>query len=453
MRSIAKTRSRLHPFWALAPVPLALVALVAFGAFAGLTSALELGAAVALGAAGVHYFRRFGHSARVLAGSQRDALTDSLTGLGNRRRLMDDLSDALSDARAASPRLLMLFDLDGFKRYNDAYGHPAGDALLARLGARLDASVTPDGAAYRLGGDEFCVLIGDDSRTAALADAAAHAVTETGDGFTLSASQGTVLLPLEAETPQRALQVADERLYVEKDSRRRSASETETRQVLAHALRGRVPEIGERLRGVPGLTRAVARALRLDGEELEVTVRAAELHDIGMLSVPDAILAKPDPLDTLEWEIVCQHTLVGERILSTAPALMPVARLVRSTHERWDGAGYPDGLSGDQIPRGARVIAACVAFEAIVSERPYRSARSRRAALAELQRCAGSQFDPAAVAVLREIVNGGGHPPVADTGDAPRRISDSGNLTGSRSSRQHLRAQGRDRRHWKGSPR
>ena len=113
--------------------------------------------------------------------------------------------------------------------------------------------------------------------------------------------------------------------------------------------------------------------------------------------MPDDILNKPGPLDDVEWRIMRQHTLVGERILAAAPALSAVARLVRLSHERWDGGGYPDGLAGDEIPVGARIIAVCDSYDAITSKRAYANARSHKAALTELQRCAGSQFDPAVV--------------------------------------------------------
>jgi HD-GYP domain-containing protein (c-di-GMP phosphodiesterase class II) len=115
------------------------------------------------------------------------------------------------------------------------------------------------------------------------------------------------------------------------------------------------------------------------------------------MAIPDAILEKPGPLSEEEWAFMHRHTIVGERILAAAPALVPVATLVRSSHERWDGDGYPDRLAGEDIPQGARVVAVCAAFHAMVSERPYRPSRSADEALAELRRCAGSQFDPRVV--------------------------------------------------------
>jgi two-component system, cell cycle response regulator len=125
--------------------------------------------------------------------------------------------------------------------------------------------------------------------------------------------------------------------------------------------------------------------------------RAAELHDLGKIGIPDEILDKPGPLDEVEWSFMRRHTTIGERILMAAPALRLVARLVRSSHERWDGRGYPDGLAGERIPLGARVVCVCDAFHAMTSDRSSRRAMSRSDALAELRRCAGTQFDPAVV--------------------------------------------------------
>src|SRR6185295_17327313 len=124
---------------------------------------------------------------------------------------------------------------------------------------------------------------------------------------------------------------------------------------------------------------------------------AAELHDVGKIAIPDAILQKTGPLDEGEWAFMRRHTLIGERILMAAPALRSVAKLVRSSHERWDGGGYPDGLRSEQIPLGARVVAVCDAFDAMTTNRPYRHRVNQPAAMAELRACAGTQFDPQVV--------------------------------------------------------
>ena len=142
---------------------------------------------------------------------------------------------------------------------------------------------------------------------------------------------------------------------------------------------------------------ATARQLGLTGERVDEVARAAELHDIDKIAIPDSVLHKPGPLDDGEWALMRQHTIIGERILLAAPALKPVAALVRASHERWDGTGYPDRLAGEAIPLGARIVAVCDAYDAMTADRTYRAAMSASEAIAELRHCAGSQFDPAVV--------------------------------------------------------
>jgi HD-GYP domain-containing protein (c-di-GMP phosphodiesterase class II) len=155
---------------------------------------------------------------------------------------------------------------------------------------------------------------------------------------------------------------------------------------------------------VSGLAERVSRRLGLEGEELELVARAAQLQCVGKVGIPDTILNKPGPLTRPEWEFVRQHTLVGERLLSASSSLRPVAVLVRARHERWDGRGYPDGRSEDSIPLGSRIIAVCDAYGAMCSERPYRPALSHEHACGELRAGAGTQFDPEVVrAFLTEV--------------------------------------------------
>jgi two-component system cell cycle response regulator len=351
----------------------------------------------------------FGENLRMLKASRREALTDALTGLGNRRRLLNDLKqmllDADEDGGSPRPRVLVLFDLDGFKHYNDSFGHPAGDALLARLGKNLEAAITPYGEAYRLGGDEFCALVTAGAPGADTIIAAARsALTEQGRGFRVGASYGVVILPYEADDPDLALQIADQRLYANKGARRRSSVGQQTRDVLLQVLHERQPELHDHLHDVADLALAVGRKMGLVPEELDELARAAELHDVGKMAVPEEILNKPGPLDDVEWAVMKQHTIVGERILRAAPALLPVAKLVRSSHECWDGSGYPDGLAGEEIPLGARIVSVCDAYDAMITLRPYKPPIPIGEALEELRRCAGKQFDPDVVAAFCETV-------------------------------------------------
>jgi two-component system cell cycle response regulator len=332
------------------------------------------------------------------------ATTDALTRIGNRRKLMADLERELAAAGSSKPLLLMLFDLDGFKAYNDTFGHPAGDALLARLGAALDAAMRRRGHAYRLGGDEFCILapVGRDGTEPTIA-AAQAALTEYGDGFSITASYGAILLPDETRDPAEAMRLVDQRMYAQKASGRRSA-DRQSKDVLLRTLHEHNPELAERYELVAHLVLKVSERMGVTGEDRHQLQQAAELHDIGKVAIPDAVLHKPGPLDEEEWAFVRRHTLIGERIIGAAPALARAAKLVRSTHERFDGSGYPDGLAGEQIPLGARIIAACDAYTAMTAPRPYAPQMTTSQAIAELDRCAGSQFDPQVVAVLTGVI-------------------------------------------------
>ena len=185
-------------------------------------------------------------------------------------------------------------------------------------------------------------------------------------------------------------------MYAAKEARPSSAG-LQTRTVLLKVLSEREPDLHEHSSDVMALARGVARRLGLPIEERDIVARAAELHDIGKMAIPDAILNKPGPLDDREWRFMRRHTIIGEDILNVAPALQPVAALVRASHERWDGKGYPDGTSGDEIPRGARIVAVCDAFSAMVQDRPYQAGLSVSEAVAEIKRCAGTNFDPAVV--------------------------------------------------------
>jgi two-component system cell cycle response regulator len=326
--------------------------------------------------------------------TQREALTDELTGMPNRRALVGELERGLARASHERPLALALYDLDGFKHYNDNFGHPAGDALLQRLGSRLASCLGDRGVTFRMGGDEFCALIDLSELDLPVALAATSAaLSEVGEGFQISCSYGTVVLPAEAQDIPGALRLADQRMYAQKRGGRASASR-QSGDVLLTALEERDPGLRAHLHDVAELATETARGFGLDHDEVEPIRQAAELHDVGKMAIPDAILNKPTRLDDSEWQFIRRHTLIGERIINAAPALHNVAALVRSSHENFDGTGYPDRLAGMEIPLGSRIIAVCDAFDAMTTTRPYRRAMSESDAVAELRRCAGTQFDP-----------------------------------------------------------
>ena len=335
----------------------------------------------------------FRDNARLLDRAQHEAVTDALTGLGNRRQLARDFQELEGIEDEWPPHTLALFDLDGFKAYNDAFGHPAGDVLLARLSARLGYAVAPH-QAYRVGGDEFCVLIAADRLKAeAVVEAGSAALVEHGEAFSITASNGAVSMPDEARSSELALQLADRRMYAHKDRRRSSPSE-QTRAALQALLDESSPAASARHRELADLAYLVARRQGLGQPDLDHLVRAAELHDVGRAALPAGLAAssKDDPL-------VAQQTLIAERILTAAPALVPVARIVRSLHERYDGGGYPDGLAGQEIPAPARILSAAHAF----CERLGTGRKPEPGALEWLTAEAGRRLDPFFADTLREL--------------------------------------------------
>ena len=344
----------------------------------------------------------FRENEQILGQIRRQAVTDALTGLGNRRSLVDDLDRALATGDDEPPRQLVIYDLNGFKRYNDTFGHPAGDALLQRLGRKLADVMTSRGSAYRLGGDEFCVLSNAPPEPGELLDLTVAALSEEGEGFMVTTSFGSVLIPEEAAEPAEALRVADQRLYAQKHSS--ELARNRPHEVLLQALSERQPGLLTHSRSVALLSLEVGDLLALPEDERSMLRIAAELHDVGKLAIPDAILLKPEPLTEEEREFIRGHTVVGQRIVAATPALQSVGRIVRASHEHWDGRGYPDGLRGDRIPLAARIIAVCDAFTAMTSERPYGAKMTAQEALAELERCAGTQFDPGVVATFAKVL-------------------------------------------------
>jgi two-component system cell cycle response regulator len=352
----------------------------------------------------VRFGLTFRANLRMLSASEDEATTDALTGLGNRRALVRDLERAAEEAHDGDAHVLALFDLDGFKSYNDAFGHPAGDALLERLGANLAATIAGAGSAYRMGGDEFCVLARvDGDRADAIVARAAEALSEHGERFRVGCSYGTVVMTGETLHASDALRIADQRMYANKRGGRPSNEET-IHQVLLSVVGEHDGALRDHVDDVAQLAERVSHELGLGASETAHVRRAAALHDVGKVAIPDEVLHAPRKLTDEEWQYMRQHTIIGARIIGAAPELLPVAEIVRSSHERWDGAGYPDELAGEEIPLGARIVAVCDSFDAMTTTRAYRAAMPISEALDELERCAGTQFDPRVVAAFRAVL-------------------------------------------------
>jgi HD-GYP domain-containing protein (c-di-GMP phosphodiesterase class II) len=328
---------------------------------------------------------------------------DVETGLRTRASLHADLAHLHASAIPARLELLALNAGDGL---DDALIGHADAELGSRIGGALREATEPAGArAYRLDGSLYGFLGPLDASALTPAASAHRALSAVSERLASGAVRGEARIPDEAAAGPAALAIAHERMRA-RSRWQRLSSERQVRDVLLQI-------ISERRAGgsavaqprVAAYAIGVGRRLGLSLGELDDIVRAAELQDIGMLSVPEAVLRKRAALEPEEWAMIRRHPVVGERILSAAPALEPVAKLVRSSYERFDGTGYPDGIRGEQIPLGSRVIAVCVAYDAMTSPRPYREALPAATAFEELCRCAGRQFDPMVVAAFCAEMN------------------------------------------------
>jgi diguanylate cyclase (GGDEF)-like protein/putative nucleotidyltransferase with HDIG domain len=357
--------------------------------------------------------------------AMRLALTDPLTGLGNHRHFHERVERELVEAeRGKRDFSLCLLDVDDFKRVNDLYGHPAGDSVLAKIAAAL----RQNGEAFRLGGDEFALLLpqSDESEAVLVASAIVERISglELDHVGSVTVSAGIATFPTQAPSRGELVRLADSALYWAKEHGKNRAHvyrpdvvELAELRRLAHgpdrAARFRAAEslakavdlrdtyTGSHSARVAELAAKVASRLGLDQESIELARLAGSLHDLGKLAIPEEILRKPGPLTDPERLVLERHPQIGFRMLDSL-GIEPVAEWILHHHERWDGTGYPDGLPGPMIPLGARIIFVVDAYDAMTSDRVYRGRLSARAALAELQRCSGTQFDPDVVDALAE---------------------------------------------------
>jgi diguanylate cyclase (GGDEF)-like protein len=357
--------------------------------------------------------------------AMRLALTDPLTGLGNHRHFHERLQRELLRAEEEdTPLTLCFIDIDDFKKINDRFGHPSGDRVLSQVAGRLRQG----GEAFRLGGDEFALLLTGHDEVTALA--AANSIVEriASLGFDhigrVTVSAGLATFPLQGHGRDELIRLADSALYWAKEHGKNrvrlyrpavvelaelkhlgagpdKAARYRAAASLAKAVDARDTYTGSHSSRVGDLAARVAERVGLDPEQVELARLAGQLHDLGKLAVPEEILRKPSALTDSEWLVLERHPQIGFRMLDSL-GVDPVADLVLHHHERWDGAGYPDGLAGNEIPIGARIIFVADAYDAMTTDRSYRAKRSHEAALAELRRCAGTQFDPGIVAAFTE---------------------------------------------------
>jgi diguanylate cyclase (GGDEF)-like protein len=343
--------------------------------------------------------------------------TDPLTGLLTVDAFHDDAEAVLAHAATAEqPAALALVDIDGFRSLNARRGTAAGDAALQAVATRLQELTRVSDILGRTGADEVAVLMpgttlggaltccerliaeleGTDIPRAGFITVSAG-VASHHPGTTIERLLGTAAKGLDRARADGGARTATRPA---EQGRQALGAHGDVIDALAAALAERDRYTGEHSASVVDMAKTVAAALGLDEVEVERIGHAALLHDIGKVGVPDRILHKAGRLAGEEWGLMREHPLIGERILRAIPGMGSVARIVRHEHERFDGAGYPDGLAGEAIPIGSRVILACDAYHAMTSDRAYRDAMAHDDAVAELVSCAGTQFDPGVVTAL-----------------------------------------------------
>ena len=366
---------------------------------------------------------------KLLERTREMSVTDELTGLYNRRHFFAMLEAEMNRAqRSGRPFSLVMLDLDGFKEYNDKFGHTNGDTILQVLAKTLRSSMRKSDMAFRYGGDEFAIVIPAAGAQKALkiverarvkwqkAPRKQALVFESRIGF----STGIAEFPANAESADGLVFLADAALYQAKrlggftdklvsDLRTLSpeildVATQDQVYALAATVDARDPYTYGHSKRVAGIAVKIGKSIGMSQEEIAKLHAAALLHDIGKVGVPDAILTKGGPPTPEEWAVVKRHCAEGARIVGYVKELSSIVPVILHHHEWYDGTGYPDGLKGSDIPLGARITSVADAYDTMITQRPYRHIVAVKEACRELRRCAAIQFDPELVEVWCKMV-------------------------------------------------
>ncbi|HEY3330889.1 MAG TPA: HD domain-containing phosphohydrolase [Capsulimonadaceae bacterium] len=363
------------------------------------------------------------HARIVLQEAQDRADRDPLTDLYNHRAFHNRYISASSRALSDGARLaVVMLDLDNFKFFNDVYGHAVGDEVLIQVAERLRAACRRGDTLSRFGGDEFAVLIADvgaareediAARLQSALNGMAYLPSDSNTSIPITASLGIAFLPGDSTDRAEVLRIADERLRRAKSGESSDTEADQIRKAVTSSIEGfsMLDALVTAVDNKDRYTRKhsedvmtncllIARAMNLTAEEVQDIGVAALLHDVGKIGVPDAILRKPGRLTDAEYAAVKQHPEMGAIMVSAVPGLEETLNAIRYHHERWDGKGYPEGLSKIHTPLSARLMAVADAYSAMTTDRPYRQGMSVGTALDILEKGAGTQWDPEIVAVF-----------------------------------------------------
>ncbi|MEB3328399.1 MAG: diguanylate cyclase [Candidatus Sericytochromatia bacterium] len=371
-----------------------------------------------------------------LGSEAQTARTDGLTGLATHDFFQQRIAEEFSSSdRHGLPLSFMIFDLDHFKAINDTHGHQAGDLVLKGAAAMLKESVRKYDLVARYGGEEFAVILPNADEEAAYSLAERLRKTLEGMSFAVSearsirvtASIGVASRTERDATPKDLIKRADVALYAAKNGGRNRVVMAQgpvveavnaigaprqgshelfysLARAFASAIEARIPNMLGHSETVGDLARRMGEALGLPPDKQEALQIAGLLHDVGMMAVPERVIFKTDQLDESDWSLMREHPARGVGLLAKFSTFSGLLEAVLYHHEHWDGTGYPEGLRADAIPMGARILAVCDAYDAMVrGDYTFGIGKAVPDALQELERCAGTQFDPELVAVFRKV--------------------------------------------------
>ena len=378
-----------------------------------------------------------------LAAVQSDASTDRLTGVPNRSAIIGSLfTEVERSGRYRRPLAVAFADIDHFKAINDTYGHAAGDVVLRGVASVLRQNLRSSDRVGRYGGEEFMITLPETTvdEAAALADKLRSLVSRArwkipgGTEISVTVSLGVTGGSGDRLSVDGLVREADAAMYSAKALGRDQVyafeestdDSTIVRSPISPAGRSQAVELGRHAHGaaadalaaiiaplphyrgqpsalIATIVTTLARQLNMPEHEIDKIRVAALLHDVGKVGIPLDILEKPSSLTPAEWRSVVQHPRIGQVILEQATVLRESVPIILHHHERFGGAGYPYGLRGHEIPLGARIVAIADAYDAMIQDRPYQKKISHGAAVEELRRHAGTQFDPELVEIFCDL--------------------------------------------------
>jgi len=319
---------------------------------------------------------------------------DSLTGLYNRRFFEEELERL--DTIRQLPISIIAADINGLKIINDSLGHEKGDQLLKKSARILEAATRKEDILARQGGDEFAILLPKTEKEKAekvIARIKEQSRQTNDDELTVTIALGAAVKTDPAQNINDILRTADNSMYQNKLAESRSAKNRIIKSLLNN-LEIKSCETREHAERMKKLAVEFGKELDFSNSELNRLSLLAKLHDIGKTTIDEKILKKADSLTDAEWKIMKEHPEKGYQIASSSKKFAVVADQILTHHERWDGSGYPQGLSEDEIPYLARIINIIDSYDVMIHDRPYSPAVSKVEALTEIKSCAGIQFDP-----------------------------------------------------------